>query len=99
VDDRGALVFDQEMSISRQEFLRVLPAAVAPDPFSVDGEQVRCQSTSRSWWIVLQALPDRRLARLRLPRLKVQIFLCGYSPPETDSFLARFDLYFRRGGG
>ena len=99
MDDRGALVFDQEMSISRQEFLRGLPAAVAPDPFSVDGEQVRCQSTSRSWWIVLQALPDRRLARLRLPRLKVQVFLRGYSRAEADSFLGRLELYFRRAGG
>jgi hypothetical protein len=99
VGDLERLVFDQEMSISREEFLRVLPAAVAPDQYSVDGEEVRRQPASRSWRIVLGALPDRGVGRLQLPRLKVQIFLCGYSLPDTDSFLARFDLYFRRGGG
>jgi hypothetical protein len=99
VGDLESLVFDQEMSISREEFLRVLPSAVGPDQFSVDGEEVRYQHPSRSWRIVLGALPDRGLGRLQLPRLKVQIFLRGYSPPDTDSFLARFDLYFRRAGG
>jgi hypothetical protein len=87
------------MSISREEFLRLLPAAVAPDQFSVDGEEVRHEDASHSWRIVLGAVADRALGRLQLPRLKVQIFLRGYLPPDTDSFLARFDLYFRRGGG
>ena len=97
--DQEALVLDQEMSISREEFLRVLPAAVAHDRFSVDGEEIRHQSESRSWRIVFRALTDRRLGRLQLPRLKVQIFLRSYSRADTGSFLRRFELYFRRAGG
>jgi hypothetical protein len=99
VGDQEVLVLDQEMSISPEEFLRLLPAAVAHDRFSVDGEEVRHRSASRSWRIVLRALADRRLGRLRMPRLKVQIFLCGYSRADTDGFLGRFELYFRRAGG
>jgi len=87
------------MSITREEFLRLLPAAVAPDRFSVDGEEIRHQGASRSWRIVLGALADRQLGRLRLPRLRVQIFLCGDSPADTDGFLEGFELHFRRAGG
>jgi hypothetical protein len=87
------------MSISREEFLRLLPAAVAQDPFSVAGEEIRHQSGSRSWRIVLGILADRPLGLLRLPRLKVRIFLCGYSRADTESFLGRFELHFRRAGG
>jgi hypothetical protein len=87
------------MGITREEFLRLLPAAVAQERFSVDGEEVRHQGASRSWRIALGAPADRQLGRLRLPRLKVQIFLSGYSPADTDRFLGRFELYFRRAGG
>ena len=97
--DQEILVLDQEMSLSREEFLRVLPVAVAHDQFSIDGEEVRHRSAGRSWRIVLRALADRRLGRLRLPRLEVRIFLCGYSRAETGSFLARLDQHFRRTGG
>ena len=87
------------MSISREEFLRLLPAAVAYARFSVDGEEIRHQSGSRPWRIVFRALPDRRLGQLQLPRLGVQIFLSAYSRADTGSFLRRFELYFRRAGG
>ncbi|MDH4335614.1 MAG: hypothetical protein OEW24_10265 [Chloroflexota bacterium] len=97
--DQEALVLEQEMSISREEFLRVLPAAVAPDRFSIDGGEVRRQGEDRSWRMVLRALADRRLGQLRLPRLQVQIYLSGYSRADSDSFLGRFELYFRRAGG
>jgi hypothetical protein len=99
VGDREVLVLDQEMSISREEFLRVLPAAVAQDRYSVEGEEIRHQSEDRSWRIVFRAVPDHRLGQLRLPCLKVQIFLRGFSPADSGGFLRRFELYFRRAGG
>jgi hypothetical protein len=34
-----------------------------------------------------------------LPRHHVEIFLTDCSVEETRRFLARFELYFRRGGG
>jgi hypothetical protein len=49
--------------------------------------------------MVLHPLADRHLGLLRLPRLDVQIFLCGYAREETDRFLERFELQFRRAGG
>jgi hypothetical protein len=99
VGDQETLALDQEMSISREEFLRVLPAAVAHDRYSVEGEEIRHQDEGRSWRIVFRALPDYRLGQLQLPRLGVQIFLCGYSGADTGGFLRRFELYFRRAGG
>jgi hypothetical protein len=36
---------------------------------------------------------------IRLPRHRVEIFLTGCGVEETRRFLARFELYFRRGGG
>jgi hypothetical protein len=99
VGEQEVLALDQEMSISRGDFLRVLPEAVAPDRFLVDGDAIRRQGGDRSWRMVLRPLADRCLGRLRLPCVRVQIYLRGYSPAESHSFLERFELYFRRAGG
>ena len=87
------------MSISQSDFLRLLPAAVCHDPFTVDGAVIHHRSRGRSWRMVLHPLADRQLGLLRLPRLEVQIFLRGYAREQTDRFLERFELQFRRAGG
>lgn len=87
----------QEMSISRAEFLRSLPAAVGHAEFRVEGDEIVSLDPGRKWRIVIASLPELRIGAIALPRQRVQIFL---GPAEDASrFLERFELGFRRAGG
>ncbi len=87
------------MWITRDAFLRNLPAAVAHVPFEVVGDQIRHGHPERSWRIVLTPLADRSLGLLRFARHDVAIYLTGFDPRAAADFLARFELHYRRGGG
>ena len=86
-----------EMSVSREEFFRLLPAAVGA--FEVDGELVRGAAGDRRWIIRLAALPDLHLGSAVLPRHRVAITLDACSNAEGEAFMDRFHRAFLRGGG
>ena len=89
----------QEMTITRAEFLRCLPAAVDSVAFTVAGSDIRYGNSDKGWRIVLAPLPDLAIGIVRLTRHRVEIWLTGYDAPATRRFLDRFELYFRRAGG
>ncbi len=93
------LALCQEMTITRSEFLRSLPAAVDHVAFAADGGDIRSLDHAHAWRITLTPLPDLRIALIRLGRFRVEIFLTGYDEARTRRFLERFELYFRRAGG
>lgn len=98
--DGEILVLCQDMTISRADFLRSLPAAVNHVPFAADPVSgVRSLDPSQHWRITLTPLPELCVGLLRLPRLRVAILLAGYDAAATTRFLDRFELYFRRAGG
>jgi hypothetical protein len=99
VAQREVLVLAQEMTIARDEFVRSLPGAVDHAEFRVDGNEFRPLDPHRKWRIVINALADLAIGMIRLPRHRVEIFLTDCDGDETRRFLARFELYFRRGGG
>jgi hypothetical protein len=99
VADGEVLVFREEMTISREAFLRSLPAAVGHEPFEVAGDAIRHRGTERAWRITLAPLPDLTLGLLALPRHRVCIHVEGYGEAERQRFLDRFELHFRRAGG
>lgn len=93
------LVLQQDMTISREAFLRNLPGAVAHAPYRAQGDDFVHEEASRGWRIRCRRLPDRTIALLVLERHAVEIYLRGYDAPTERSFLDRFELHFRRGGG
>jgi hypothetical protein len=97
--EREVLALAQDMTIARDEFLRSLPAAVDHAEFRIDGNEIRPLDPDRKWRIVINALADLSIGMIRLPRHRVEIFLTDCDGEETRRFLARFELYFRRGGG
>jgi hypothetical protein len=99
VAEREVLALSQEMTISRADFLRCLPAAVDDAPFRVDGDAIHALDAHRRWRIVLLPLRDLAIGAIVLPRLRMDLFLAGFDAAETTRFLARFELYFRRAGG
>ena len=93
------LALAQDMTISRDEFVRSLRGAVAGAAFTVAGSDIRPLDAGQRWRIVLEALPDLSLGAIRLPRQRVAIYLAGCDAIASRRFLDRFELHFRRGGG
>jgi len=93
------LALRAEMTISREAFLRSLPAAVDHVPYVVAGAEIRSSLGAPSWRIVLAPLSDLAFGPIALPRQRVEIFLTGYDEPQRRRFLERFELYYRRAGG
>lgn len=85
------------MSLSREEFFRLLPAAVGP--FQRDGDTVRWSDGDRGWTIHLVPLADRRVGSVAVPRHRVEIAADACSEAEGEAFVDRFLRGFLRGGG
>jgi sulfur carrier protein ThiS len=94
----GAAPFTRtlEMSIARDEFLRLLPGAVAR--FEADGDSIRWAEGPRGT-IRLVPLPSRQLGTMAVPRHRVEIALEECAEAEGEAFMARFHRAFLRGGG
>ena len=98
--DSEILVLCQDMTISREDFLRCLSGAVNHVAFTVDpASGIRSLDPAQRWRITLTPLPDLGLGPVRLPRQRVAIYLDRYDAAETTRFLDRFERYYRRGGG
>ena len=87
------------MSISRDEFLRTLPAALGASEFAVAGDVVCVRDGTRLIEIEFSEQTPLRVGSLTLPAARVELRFEGYNEEEIAQAAERFDLYFRRGGG
>jgi len=90
------------MTISRTEFMRLLPAAVGGEPFAGDGAApsvLESQGGPLRWRIRLAPLAPLRLGPMVLDRLRVELEFDGYPPGPAAAFVDRFMSHFQRGGG
>ncbi len=85
------------MSISREEFLRLLPAVVPA--FQADGNTVAWSEGDRPRTIRLVPLSARRIGSVSVPSHRVDIVLEQCAEAEGEAFMARFHRAFLRGGG
>lgn len=93
-----------EMSISREEFLRLLPAVLVGQPSSLTGSGAELLVEAsivvgQATRLRLVPLPDRRLGSVVMPRHRVEISIEGCSDADAEAFMARFHQAFLRGGG
>jgi hypothetical protein len=86
-----------EMTIGREEFFRLLPAAVVR--FDVEGDLVSWSAGTCAGTLRLVPLPDRRLGSVSVPRHRVDITLAPCTDADGEAFMARFHRAFLRGGG
>jgi hypothetical protein len=86
-----------EMSVSREEFFRLLPAAVTA--FDADGEMVWWSDGGRRRTIRLLPLAEHRMGSVVVPRHRIEIVLEASSESEGRVFMERFHRAFLRGGG
>lgn len=96
----------REMGCEPSELLHWLPAATGDDfentEFWVDGQRLLAPKGQQTPFIIIRAttLPRRKIALMNLPVTRVEFeFLLDWTQERIGQFLARFDLYTRRGGG
>ncbi|MBE0621014.1 MAG: hypothetical protein IH605_10510 [Burkholderiales bacterium] len=88
-----------DMTTTRADFRRLLPAAVNHVPFVEENGAFAHREGERSWRIGLSDLPQLEIGLIRLERHRVEFEFAGYAEKEIEDFMARFERYFRRGGG
>ena len=86
------------MGITRADFLRLLPAAVGHAPLRIQGDEILGDGPP-SWRIRLREMPERRIARVALPVLEVELVVDAPSGTQAQAFVDRFLLGFQRAGG
>ena len=87
------------MSITHNEFFRLLPRAVNNAAVVRQGNQVNITTSTGLVIITLAPETIRKLAILEFPVTEVTIEFSGFSAPERAFFLSRFDLAYQKGGG
>jgi len=90
------------MGFSREEFIRVLPRALAGYRVESSGaDRWRISDPERLLQASLQITPapPRRLGALSLPVLAVRLEFPEGTEPRRQEFLRRFERGFQRGGG
>ena len=88
-----------EMTITREDFLRLLPAAVGGTLSHEAGDHFRGGDVAKRWAIQLIPLAEHRLGRLVLPSHRIELQFDGFAQADVDAFMARFLQKFQRGGG
>ncbi len=95
----GPFALEREMACTREDLLRWLPEATGHAPARVEGDAVVLSVGGGEVRIATRVLPPRRIALVSLPVLAVSFRFDGLDDAAREAFLARFDLYTRRGGG
>lgn len=87
------------MSITRADFLRLLPLVIDADG-SIEVCTLGVHVTEKGQLVRISLFEDADtvIASLRLPRLRVRIEL-PLRPVAVKDFMFRFDQAFQRGGG
>jgi hypothetical protein len=93
------VVLEREMGCTREDLLRWLPGATGDAPRRSDGEELVLAVAGGEVRIRAAPRPPRRIAGVELPVLAVSFRFEGLDAAAREVFLARFDLYTRRGGG
>ena len=93
-----SLLRSLEMGLDIEEFLRLLPSAVAPHPFHAGDAGITVFHTEGEMRIELRPMPNRRIGALSLPVTRVTMH-SRVPESQLGDFLDHFDLRYQKGGG
>ena len=91
--------FTLDMGLTHAEFFKTLPAAIGHLAYTRDGNVIRVDYEGRCVQFELGPQQVREIALLRMPHTPVKFNFHRFSDAQRETFMERFDLYFRRGGG
>ena len=90
---------EREMSISQQDFYRLLPFALRDIDYEISNDQINASYGDGNIQIKPGIEHERKIASLVLPVLHVVIIFTDISPEDSEQFLADFSRAYQRGGG
>ena len=93
------VVVAREMACTREEFLTWLAGLLGQGGFALQGNAAIVPLPPGELRIALEPRPPRRIGSLAMPVLAVRFAFADVEARARGDFLARFDLYTRRGGG
>ncbi len=91
--------FERDMGCSETEWLASLPRAIGSHPWRREGHRIEVELAVGSLAISWSPLPERRIALLRVQRLRVVFAFEGVDAEQRKAFMKPFDLSLQRGGG
>lgn len=93
-------VFERDMAGTLQEWHMRLPRAIGDVAWTAaGGDAVTATLTQGQVSIQWSPLPDRVIALMRMPRLRVVFHFAGAPDGVRLAFMQHFDLVMQRGGG
>ena len=95
----STIVYEREMGITHRDYLRTVPSAVEGRTFTIRDGRVTIVDGQNQIDIELGPERVRRIASIKLPVTDVTYRFRGHTQEEADAVMARFELYYRRGGG
>ncbi len=93
------IVKTREMGMTHRDFFRTFPAVARGTPWRQDEDKVVLGEPEKQVTILIGPEGERRIALLVLPTVNLRFEFEGFDETEAGSFMDRFDLAFRRGGG
>ncbi|MCF8150836.1 MAG: hypothetical protein K9K30_07670 [Burkholderiaceae bacterium] len=84
-----------EATITRADFVRILPAATGDSEIREAGDRF----SGKGWSLRLTPIPALKIGIVEMDRFRVEIEFDGLTDDEQDRFMRRFTLYYQRGGG
>lgn len=92
-------VIQREMTITHDDFFRLLPKALENRVFEIIGDTVLVKFNVGTLTIKLEAESVRTIGSLTLPISSVTFSFENIAGDECLSFFKDFDLAFQKGGG
>lgn len=93
----GAII--REMTITHDDFFRLLPRALKNRPFETNGENILVTLENGSLKITLAPQTGRTIGALTLPITRIAFEFENCSAEERRQFFEGFDLAYQKGGG
>ncbi len=94
-----AFTFKREMTITHDDFMRLLPKAIGSHEFAISDQQIFFSNKIYTMQIKLSAEQQWGIGSLTLPRLQVEISLDNCNEAEANAAMRQFDRSFQKGGG
>ncbi len=94
-----AITIKREMTISRNEFFRLIPTALAGFDYQVKNDAIVFPYESGITTIAIVNETERKIASLALPVLHVQFEFDGIVESLSEELLKHFFKIYQRGGG
>lgn len=99
MDSVPDIQYARDMGLTHSDFYRLLPAAMGPHQYRIDGDTVYGEVHDGTVEIHIGAQQERRIALMCIPFARVSFLFKGVTIAQQEVFKANFDLRFQRGGG